>query len=501
MRLTNTLIVIFSLLVSGFDSPANAKTASTETDLKTSLSFVIQQKLAFEAAVKAAKTETIQPMAAAPAASAFDTLIEFKSWVELPVEVQEIYLAGLQLLMLDLEAEDEVLKTDYQTASLEPEILNWFLPTANAGDVTQRCVYAGWISEMDINNRYCMTPKSKGCVRGQVQCNPVLYGENKCAKAGRSATSICDRNKKSTAQIVKEIRAKGKNGQSRWSTLRAELKGYCADPRPKQRAVCSVVRARLVQLERVVGKNSTSAEARPVVPARTPIDIPQKISVGPADSAAGDPSDSSVVANAPAAATQASSQRVSARNASSVIVPVAARGTCTEASLLGNMKLVRGTSSQGLNFMSIDSAQSMMCTTDPIPKRWAATMRERLNARLRVLSANNAETNLARRNMKSLLQNFEACYQSAVQIRARGTSPVHSVRLSLISKRNDGADFLKLVRADGSVLTETGQWSELEGLLKIGSTSVCEVSVPAGAQAAETSGPIAVPAGSSGSIQ
>ncbi|MEK7355822.1 MAG: hypothetical protein AAB250_05205, partial [Bdellovibrionota bacterium] len=132
--------------------------------------------------------------------SKYSTIITYDEFKALDLGAQNLYVEGLRTLFDDwskLQARD---KMQFQNVGLsKPSALvalaNFFDAANAAGPaVDQRqCAYAGFISEMDVNGRYCMSREkcrqSNGTLKaGWVQCNALVYGPNVCAPQGGSAS-------------------------------------------------------------------------------------------------------------------------------------------------------------------------------------------------------------------------------------------------------------------------------------------------------------------------
>lgn len=376
---------------------------------------------------------------------ATNLILSFEQWSKLSPQNQSYYLLGLQRIALDLEADDVAQHTEYQTAGLERRsydvVMNLLVPNAIAGDANRRCVYAGWISELDVNGRYCLAPASTGCGRGQIQCNPLLYGAGKCTQTGRTATSYCNRNKKPITDIVKEIRALRADGQAKWAEFRESVGGYCSSPRPSQKTVCAMVRARVAELERVIGKGARTSPQPPVAATRAakPVDV-ERASSGAVAPAGPGPSRTVVVrpvssdsAAPPAAAPPVKPPPAAgpAKTSAATSPATGAASACEMTQLLANLADPTRTTRDGLNLMSVDSAQSLVCSTEPIPADWIAYMRERLATQIRATAGSTSEARFAHQNNIAVSKNFEACLKDANRLRAGGSLPDTTSRYRL----------------------------------------------------------------------
>ena len=357
-----------------------------------------------------------------------NTILDYRAFMKLSKEKQEIVLMELQALILTLQKQDDALKTQYQTTS------NWLsilINEANAGDSEDRpCVYAGWISSMDMNGRSCLRPKSEGCSNGEIQCNPMLYGTGRCVYANRSATASCESKKKSLSQIVSEI----KGHEQEWSNMREELSNYCRDPRPTQAKVCSIIRNRLARIERVIGE------------------IPAPIF------------EAAPTATATAASISSQTATRSARaQAAPSILTTRTSGACHPATLLANMKPGSSTDLAASTFMDLESARTMMCTTDSIPHEWVAHQKALIQEAASHIRGNDKFAKNDQRNYSAILNNFNACLRDAETLRRTGAGSVSGNSGTLYVQ----GDTVRIYDENNKPIAALASAYDLEGLLKI----------------------------------
>ena len=457
-----------------------------------------------------AKAKGVHAAVNPPVDHSLESIISFQEWNSLNPADQEIYLLGVQKLMQDLERDDVAAKIEYQSASREPVWLKWLMPTAVAGDAGRRCVYAGFVSEMDVNGRYCLAPRSEGCSKGQIQCNPLLYGEGKCTASGKSATSYCTRSAKSPAAIAKEIRAKGASAQAKWGHLRNEISGYCSNPRPTQTRVCAIVKTRMIELSRIVGKGTLAPKVRTPAPtaARTPAPtaapdagaaptdapatgapagavVPRRVvvrPVGPTDSLppAADvlPSSTDSSAELSAAVTPpvtppiAPPASTAAPKVGADGLPSAPAGVCNPLSLVGSINY-SGEDARGWNFMDMESAQTIMCSREEVPERWHQLVRTRAADRLKDAPLSDKYAKEARRNIDQLLKNFDICWREAVRLRKEKVPPTFGQDSQLVYLSNGFVD----ITIQGRKVTTMGGVSDLEGLYQGNGISLCNIQI------------------------
>lgn len=406
-------------------------------------------------------------------ATAANTIISFKVWTQLARARQEIYLIGLQKLIEELDHRDALEHVEYQSAARESFLLHWILPTASAVDSGRRCVYAGWVSEMDINGRYCLAPRAGSCGQGQIECNPLLYGEGKCSKSGRSATSHCTASAKSPAEIAQEIRAKGKAGSEAWATLQSEIGGYCASPRPTQKTVCAMIRSRVLALRRIIGKISDDSLASPPVAVAVAAEEPvAPLTSNPAAQKSIKslkPSLGKAKATPIVVVTVPSEHKFESTKTADTL-PLAPVGSCNQASLLGNLKY-SGEAAAGWNFLDIEDAQTLMCQRDPIPPDWYKIHRDRAEAKVRNAPTGDKWQRENKSSLKQLFNNFDICYREAVRLRQAKAPETLGLDATLTYLQNGFVD----LRTPSKVISAgNGSW-DLESMILAEGLSLCNI--------------------------
>lgn len=381
-----------------------------------------------------------------------ETIRTYEEFMRLSQKERGIYLVGVEGVLNALSDTDKDLKTEYQSADARWDLINSIFNVAKADDGSdRRCIYAGSVSEMDINGRYCMRPKDQGCAP-KITCNPLLYGAARCVPGGsqaKFASRNCARIAKPLNEVIKDIEGK----REEWEALRKDLAGYCESPRPSQKGLCLTVKARLARVEAILPSQADSEPAPSAsVPASAPatevaapaVETQAAVAAAPVSAPTTDsaikiralPAKTETQAAQPAAqsAAPASGETVTedcsgpikrstivATSSSSGSVPAVTKAgsVCSRSFLLGDLKNENDQYTYGLNLMSIGEAQDLMCTTGAIGQEWIDEVRKMLRYKLSQLGNVPARY---RNNEKSEIEktsaNFEACLNDAFKIRA-----------------------------------------------------------------------------------
>lgn len=384
------------------------------------------------------------------ATETLETIRSFKEFSKLSAQKKELYVSGLQQLVLELERFDLDDKMEYQSADKKRASWNWIetlLPTADASAGDKRCVYAGSMSELDINGRYCLRPRDVSCAP-RIQCNPLVFGAGVCTQAGRSATLGCMRSAKPLARIVSELQSKPEE----WTAFRDELRGYCASPLPSQTRVCPMIVNRVAQIERVMGESPTIS---PPAGARVTEAAPRIAPPVPeAVSAAGD----AVVTNDRVRVTVSPVRETAAEPAPAAAPVIRAAASCQGSSLLEDLKGPSDSSSTGFNLMTLSEAQSMLCagTTEPVNPEWLTFKRQMLARRIAAVPTFSSGRNYYLGWFRSVSANFEACVNASRtgQIPDSGISATVNVQGDMATiQTNNGGNLSTHINQQGRTLT------------------------------------------------
>ncbi|MES2964832.1 MAG: hypothetical protein V4760_13155 [Bdellovibrionota bacterium] len=417
--------------------------------------------------------------------SNFKTIITHDEFKALDSVRQERYVEGLQMLFADwakLQAED---KMQFQNAGLAKpgsafaSFAMMFGEARAVPPVDQRqCVYAGFISEMDVNGRYCMSREKCGSRAGYVTCNPLVYGPGVCAPQGAAASKLCNQN----ARSANEIRAYVLSHKQEFSNLRRDLSTVCTTV--KNPTVCQAIQFRVNQMYSVVSgqlpaptRVTTPATAAVSPPAARPAgsgapgvrvppprrpgtqasnggadgDIAPSIPVNRPPQVSAPARPAAAPASAPAAAP--SSAAPATRPAPEEIegggvtnCPAYNRGSgrrCEATALMQPLTGPQDTSWAGKTLMTLEEAQAFYCRTEPINPEFLTATRSFLRtqqARVRntsVVYDNCTEKRDKQRCIrntnayyqcffKQMEDNFNACLTEAQANRAAGRIPNES---------------------------------------------------------------------------
>ncbi len=386
-----------------------------------------------KATPKIATTKKPVKSASQPGLKSTDTIRSYDELMRLSEKERAMYVVGVEGLLNALAESDRELQTEYQTADRRWEILETiFGASAFAADNSdRRCIYAGSVSEMDINGRYCMRPLNQGCP-GKITCNPLIYGAKQCVPGGsqaKYASRNCAEKAKSIplSKIVKAIEGK----RDEWEAFRKELAGYCESPRPSQKGLCLTVRARVKRIEATLpsqaAKGPKTEELAP--PQAVPEAQPAPEAPAPAGTAASPQSTetSPGVSIAPAADDAPLAVRprrgkgtiaLAPSEGATVAAVTGAGQVCSPSFLLGDLKNENDAYTYGLNLMSIGEAQDLMCTNGGINSKWVDEVRKMLRYKLSQVNTVPARyRNNERAEIEKTSSNFEACLKQAQESR------------------------------------------------------------------------------------
>ena len=371
-----------------------------------------------------------------PGLKSTDTIRSFDELMRLSEKERGMYVVGVEGLLNALAESDKDLQTEYQTADRRWEILETIFggpafATSTTDNNDRRCIYAGSVSEMDINGRYCMRPLNQGCP-GKITCNPLIYGAKQCVPGGsqaKYASRNCAEKAKSIplSKIVKSIEGK----RDEWEAFRKELAGYCESPRPSQKGLCLTVRARVKRIEATLPSQAVTEpkteEPAPAPPQTAPEAKPAP--QAPADTTASTSSTETSPGVSIAPATDDAPLAVRPRRGKGTISLAPSEGAtvaaitgagqiCSPSFLLGDLKNENDTYTYGLNLMSIGEAQDLMCTNGGINSKWVDEVRKMLRYKLSQVNTVPARyRNNERAEIEKTSSNFEACLKQAQERR------------------------------------------------------------------------------------
>jgi hypothetical protein len=355
----------------------------------------------------------------------------FDEFLALSAKHRELYLSALEQLIEELAASDVAEQTDYQAANSNWDFFGTIIESAVADGEDRRCIYAGTISELDINGRYCMRPRDQGC-SPKITCNPLLYGSGVCVSARTrsdrvSASRNCAKSpaKKSVAQVIKEIESK----REEWDAFRSDLNGYCESPRPSQKGLCASVASRVARIEAVIGQGnvvpaatrSTAPVPKPPEPREQPVtaaDSGNAVSIRPVEPAKPAAQPAAEPATAPARTVSVEPTGPGLVKDVEPYPAVTAPGSrCDRYVLSYDLQNSSDSSACGNNLMSLTEAQLFMCTKPALQQSWVNEVRKMLAYKLQQASRLSAYKSYARSEALGQSANFEACLKEAVAIR------------------------------------------------------------------------------------
>jgi hypothetical protein len=444
------------------------------------------------------KSKSLKPAVDPLPDKSFDTILPLDDFLKLSLADQQLYLHGAQSLILELQAQDI---SNHILYGPETTAQTWWLPEAVARERMGRCVFAGWISQLNERG-YCQKPQpqSRSCGPTSVPCQPALFGLDangklKCFPANANATSMCAASA-SPAQVAARYRTP--EGRQAWADLRANLKGYCDDPQPNQKQVCLTINNRLLQIATNLGRLP-----KPRYPAQPTNSNRSAETRSPrADARSSQAPQAKVDPEIGIAATRLTKLKPALKKDEKVTDPsddstghgspnVNSATKCQPAALLANMvkagdKDYRLHSYDPLsasnNLMSLDQAKGLVCGDGPIEPDFIKYYRSRIDKYKAIARSNpGGESPKERlrnkaddeRNYSELSNNFEACLSLAQENRKKGLVGFAGHSATVVYEGSQEGYFA-LNGADGKRLAE-GPPTYYEQLFITFGISICNV--------------------------
>lgn len=175
--------------------------------------------------------------------AAIETIPSYEEFRNLSLEDKALYIRSLQNLMVRLNTyENEQGRSVSEVQLFHQLLLSSAVAASNQPGGP--CIYAGHVMTFAANGLCPRAPRGS-CEKGQVQCNPVVFGEGVCTAPSQRVTSNC----LESARPIKEIVASLEKNPEQWSKLSSQLSSYCSKT-GTQGAPCRIIQSRLIEVKK-----------------------------------------------------------------------------------------------------------------------------------------------------------------------------------------------------------------------------------------------------------
>ncbi len=365
---------------------------------------------------------------------AANAVIEMRSYEQLrqlSAEDRSLYGTGVRLALKDLEKQQERMHLRYQspkTKSASLEFVRNLLPMAAADVEKKFCTSAGDVVEFNVVNNQCPTVACASGGDNLVQCH-ALFGKI-CVPFSDHTTLDCS------------LRAEpiDKLNRANWDDLKKKLNQVCLSR--SNLNDCQIIQSRLTQAE-ILGHHSKVVRT---VSTRTVIQQRRT-------------------------ETRTISGRKLVREKGSVEQDQVAQGQCESQGLVEEMTTSGEAYQSDLSIMTVEDAQSLMCSYGEINEHAIAQTRQKISARLDQLkNATDAEGVYYRGWMTTLRDNLNNCLLEARKIRD-SHRPITAPSITTTISPNG------LFTLETSPMTTTSDISWLGRTLSVRQIDLCQLKV------------------------
>lgn len=198
-----------------------------------------------------------------PAVEAKSNLLDYKQFIKLTRSQKTTYLKILQ---------DFLVRGDFgKDSRLKASLIRFFIETSSAAEVSENsvCIFAGYLQTMkqaQNGHWYCPKPPQGSCEKGEVQCNPLVFGRNACV--GKyyfpNATEECRRISTKDLKLITSYYDETYENYdpslaAGWNYLQEGIADYCKDPFPFNKENCNSMQDQIKILKEEINPTHTKA--------------------------------------------------------------------------------------------------------------------------------------------------------------------------------------------------------------------------------------------------
>ncbi len=147
--------------------------------------------------------------------------------------------------------QDFMVRGDFgNNPEIKSSLFNLLIENAFAAKVGDECIFAGRFSKLVVLGKRltCDKPPQGNCKHDQVQCNPLLFGDNVCVSAPfEKATLKCKENAKTIDAVI--FNYADHASRENYATFISNIRLYCENPLPFNKVNCKELEQQIAAIK------------------------------------------------------------------------------------------------------------------------------------------------------------------------------------------------------------------------------------------------------------